>query len=68
MELARHQAPPLRTVEPGAVVAPYDFVQNNGCGRMARQKVESRLFEIAVVLVRLDQIARFIVNANRSIM
>jgi hypothetical protein len=33
----------------------------------AIQKVNSPLLEIASVLVRLDHVARFIVNANYSI-
>jgi hypothetical protein len=32
------------------------------------EKVNSPLFELARVLVRLDRIARFVVNANHSIM
>jgi hypothetical protein len=37
-------------------------------GKPGRKTGHSPLFEIARVLVRLDQVARIIVNANHSIM
>jgi hypothetical protein len=38
------------------------------CTRETGKKVNSWLFEIARVLVRLDHVASFIVNANHGIM
>ena len=43
------------------------MTQHGMSGRSAERK-PSPLFELARVLVRLDHVARFIVNANHSIM
>ena len=39
-----------------------------GADARREEKVNSRLFEIALVLVRLDHVASGIVNANHGIM
>jgi len=43
------------------------FVPPNPASVVHREKVNSRFFEIARVLVRFDHVARFVVNAHHGV-
>src|SRR5436309_13090240 len=80
--LARYHAPPQTPAYIKAMIAmrtaggPTSYsimasimaINNNGNIRVSRSISISPLFEIASVLVRLDHVARCIVNANHGLM
>jgi hypothetical protein len=56
----------MKTVPSGKLLRP--GIQKELASAGKKRQGASRLFEIALVLVRFDHVARFIVNADHGIM